>query len=205
MLPSLVLTLLAALPADLAAVGTIMGPRPERCVAILRSGGRSRAVSVGESAFGVRVAAIRAGVVTVEVEGGRHDLRLAAGEGAPMAAAPTLADPAQETASPSRALARQEVERRLGQEMPRILTETTLVPATEDGRTSGFTLTRLPENSLLTDAGLRPGDVLTRINGVDIDSMATLVGLYARLQNESTLQAVVLRNGQPVSLTLTLR
>jgi hypothetical protein len=35
--------------------------------------------------------------------------------------------------------------------------------------------------------------------------MATLIGLWPRLQNESTLTAIVLRNGQPVSLTVSLR
>jgi len=35
--------------------------------------------------------------------------------------------------------------------------------------------------------------------------MTTLIGLWPRLQNESTLTAVVLRNGQPVTLTVSLR
>jgi S1-C subfamily serine protease len=70
---------------------------------------------------------------------------------------------------------------------------------------TGFALTRIPEGSLLSEAGLRPGDVLTSINDVPIDSFATLMGLWPRLQNESRLQAIVLRDGRPVSLTVTLR
>ena len=97
------------------------------------------------------------------------------------------------------------MERRLGEEVPRILAETTLMPVTDAGRVAGFTLTRMPEGSLLTDAGLRAGDVLTHVNDVPIDSLATLIALWPRLQSESTLRAVVLRNGQPVSLTVTLR
>ena len=97
------------------------------------------------------------------------------------------------------------MERRLGQEVPRILAETTLVPVTESGQMAGFTLTRLPEGTLLTDAGLRPGDVLTSINDIPIDSLATLVGLWPRLQTASDIRAMVLRNGQPVSLSVHLR
>jgi type II secretory pathway component PulC len=63
----------------------------------------------------------------------------------------------------------------------------------------------VPEGSLLTEAGLRAGDVLTQINDTPITSMATLIGLWPRLQNERTLRAIVLRNGQPVSLTVSLR
>ena len=50
-----------------------------------------------------------------------------------------------------------------------------------------------------------PGDVLTEVNGVPIDSLATLIGLWPRLQTESAVHAVVLRNGQPVTLSVTLR
>ena len=53
--------------------------------------------------------------------------------------------------------------------------------------------------------GLRPGDVVTEVNGVPIDSLATLIGLWPRLQTESAIHAVVMRNGQPVSLSVDLR
>jgi hypothetical protein len=40
---------------------------------------------------------------------------------------------------------------------------------------------------------------------VPIDSLATLIGLWPRLQTERDIRAVVLRNGQPVALTVHLR
>jgi type II secretory pathway component PulC len=97
------------------------------------------------------------------------------------------------------------MDRRLSVELDRILAETALRPVTEGDQVRGLALSRLAEGTLLTDAGLRAGDVLTEINGVAIDSLATLVGLYARLQNETHVQATVLRNGEPVSLALHLR
>ena len=66
-------------------------------------------------------------------------------------------------------------------------------------------ITRMAEGTLLSDAGLRAGDVLTRINGTDIDGMATLIGLWPRLQSATELRATVLRNGQPFSLVVSLR
>jgi len=102
-------------------------------------------------------------------------------------------------------MARDEVQRRLALETTRILSETTLVPVQDEDHVTGFALTRIPQGSLLSDAGLRPGDVLTSVNDVPIDSFATLVGLWPRLQNESQLRAVVLRDGRPVPLTLLLR
>ncbi len=100
---------------------------------------------------------------------------------------------------------RAEVQRRLGEEILRILAETAVAPVMEEGRVVGVQVTRLPEGSLLTDAGLRTGDVLTRINDTDIDGMATLIGLWPRLQSASELRAVVRRNGQTFSLLVSLR
>jgi type II secretory pathway component PulC len=100
---------------------------------------------------------------------------------------------------------RREVERRLGEEVPRILAETTVAPVTEDGRVTGLALTRVPEGTLLTEAGLQAGDVLTRVNDTAVDGLPALMALWPRLQGATQLQAVVLRNGQPLSLTINLR
>jgi general secretion pathway protein C len=202
MLAALLAAALAAPPADLAAVGIVASRDSSHSVVLLRSGGRTRVVGIGENAFGGRVTAIAADSVAIEFEGRRVDLRLSGDGGSAAvarAAAPASSDPG------AHVLIRRDVERRIGEEAPRILAETTLMPAVDAGRVAGFTLTRVPENSLLTEAGLRAGDVLTQINDIPIDSMATLIGLWPKLQGESTLTAVVLRNGQPVSLTVSLR
>ena len=175
---------------------------------MLRSAGRTRLAAVGETAFGGRVALVGRESVTVDFDGQKIDLLLTVGvvratEPAPKAVA---ASPRRESATPgARAMERREVERRLGQEVPRILAETTAVPVMDDGRVSGLALTRIPESSLLTDAGLQAGDVLTEVNGTAIDSLASLMALYPKLQSESELRAVVLRNGQPVRITVSLR
>jgi type II secretion system protein C len=203
----LLLSALATPPSDLTVVGVVTSPRPERSVAILRSGDRTRVAAVGETAFGGRLAQVTAVAVILEFEGRPVELRLPVGPAAPPAppAVASRTEPPEDPATPARTLPRADVERRLGQETPRILAETTLVPVSEGGRIAGFALTRVPEGSLLTDAGLRAGDVLVSVNDVAIDSLPTLIGLWPRLQNERELRAVVLRNGQPISLAVTLR
>jgi hypothetical protein len=57
------------------------------------------------------------------------------------------------------------------------------MPAVDAGRVAGFTLTRVPEQPV-TEAGLRAGDVLTQSTH-PIDSMATLIGLWPKLQGEA--------------------
>jgi general secretion pathway protein C len=203
--PLLLMAVLAA-PPDLEAVGIIVSRRREGCVAILRAGGRERVVGVGEPAFGGRVTEIAPGRVSLDFDGERVDVRLSGAAPATPPLLPTAAAAApNDAAAASRSMDRRDMERRLGQEVPRILAETTLVPVTEAGQVAGFTLTRVPEGTLLTEAGLRPGDVITSINEVPIDSLATLIGLWPRLQTESDIRATVLRNGQPVALNVHLR
>jgi general secretion pathway protein C len=212
--PLCLLAALAAAPADLQALGVVVSQQPAKSVAILRAGGRTRVATVGDEAFGGRVTAIVAGLVTLDFDGARVDLRLRPAAPAAAAALPPPAAaiapapppaPPREAAAPPQTMERREVERRLGQEIPRILAETTAVPVMEDGHVSGIALTRIAEGSLLTEAGLRPGDVLTRINDTNIDSLATLIGLWPRLQTATELRAVVLRNGRPFDLALSLR
>lgn len=203
--------LAATPPADLAAVGIVYALSPDRSVAVLRSGGRTRIAAIGEAAFGGRVAVIAPGRVLLDYEGTAVELRLpprAAQEPRP-APRPAGTSPAPATGAPSEpaplTLPRRTVERRLAEEIPRILGETALTPVRSEGQVVGYQITRMAEGTLLTEAGLRPGDVLTSVNGTAIDSMATLIGLWGRLQGESELSAVVLRGGQAVTLSVSLR
>ena len=207
MLGLLLALVVAAPPPDVQVVGVVVARSPERSVAILRSAGHTRVVAVGDSAFGGRVVAVAADGVRLEFGGETLRVRLLA-TSAPSAPLPPRASasaPEEPPAAPPRAMEKREVDRRLSAEIPRILAETTVVPVMEDGHVSGLALTRVPEGSLLTDAGLRPGDVLTEINDTKIDGMATLIGLWPRLQNATELRATVLRNGQRVPLSITLK
>jgi type II secretion system protein C len=186
---------------DVALVGLVTSPDQARSSAVLRAAERTRVVGVGDPFFGARVVAIGAGHVTLEAGGRTRELRLSA---APQALPPAPA-PAAVEADAVRVFTRAEVERRIADETPRLLSETALIPVTESGHVNGFVLSRVPEGSLLTDLGLRAGDVLTEINGTAIDSMATLLALYARLRNESEIRATVLRGGSPVPLAVRLR
>jgi type II secretory pathway component PulC len=197
----LVLALAALAPADLAARGVVVGGR--NSVAVLQAEGRSRVVAVGDAAFGGVVRAIERGSVTVEFDGAAVVLPLssrAQAQAAPrLFAAPAVPEEA------GLVLERRELERRLGEETSRILAETTLVPVQVGAQVTGFTLARIPEGTVLSDAGLRAGDVLTHVNDVPIDSLATLIGLWPRLQGESSVRAQVVRAGVPVTLSVRLR
>jgi type II secretion system protein C len=195
------LALAAVAPADLAAQGVVVGARTS--VAILRAEGRTRVVAVGDTAFGGVVRAIERGRVTVEFDGAPHVLTLSSRATVPEP--PLARPPVAAAAEAGLVLERRELERRLGEETSRILAETTLVPVQAGGQVTGFTLSRIPDGTVLSDAGLRAGDVLTHLNDVPIDSLATLIGLWPRLRSESSVRAQVVRGGVPVTLSVQLR
>ena len=164
---------------------------------------------MGDTAFGGKVLSIEQDAVSLAFESGRVELRLAAAQNSPTVqpppALPQQAPQAPQDPPLPKTMARKDVEKRLGNEIPRILSDTALAPAMEDGRVMGLTVVRMADGTLLTDAGLRQGDVITEINGTAIDGMATLLSLWPSLQNATELRAVVRRGGKPVALSLTLR
>jgi len=194
-------------------VGVVVSRKPELSSAVVQSGGRARVVGIGDSLAGARVLEISPSGVVLESAGERIELRLRGevkgastsglASGGIRDAAPSEPIPAVDPGV--KTLLRRDVDARLSGEIPRILAETTMFPVTEDGRVIGFTLTRLPEGTLLSEVGLRPGDVLLRLNDVSIDSFATLISLWPRLQGAPQLRADVLRAGQPASLVVNIK
>jgi S1-C subfamily serine protease len=166
-------------PADLTVSGIVLGAGRAGRVALLRAGDRARAVAVGESAFGGRVVAIEPGGVTLDFEGQRVTARLEVSLRPPS----SNASAAMNTAVVS--FSRVQVQRRLAAEAPSILDQ--VAPG------------------LLTEAGLQSGDVLTQVDDVRVEGLASLASVYPRLQDAAVITAHVLRGGQPLVLTVQLR
>jgi general secretion pathway protein C len=210
---AVLLALLAQAPdAPATVTGVVVSRKPELSSAVIQSDGRARVVGIGDSIAGARVLEITSAGVTVDGASGRTLLRLRGDvAAAPFnTPAPGLRDPAPEAAPPAlergvKTLQRRDVDARLGSEIPRILAETTMFPVTDNGRVVGFTLTRIPEGTLLSEVGLLAGDVLLQLNDVTVDSLATLISLWPRLQGAPQLRAEVLRGGQPVSLVVNIK
>jgi type II secretion system protein C len=192
----------AVTPDDLSVLGVVVSTHADHSSALLRGRGQTRVVGVGDAAFGGKVAAIGPEAVTLDFDGTSVDVRVRGTKSAAAAPAPA---PAKKADGGPLEFSREEVQRRIASEAPRILAETAIMPATNDGKVTGMTLTRLPAgSSLLSDAGLQAGDVLTNINGTAVDGLPSLMSLWTKLQGEQSLQATVIRNGQPVTLNVKL-
>lgn len=75
-------------------------------------------------------------------------------------------------------------------------------PAYKNGRFSGYKLQSGRDTKFLSRYGLKPGDVVTSVNGVTLDSPAKGFGLIKDLSSADTLDLVVDRNGIKQRFTL---
>jgi serine protease Do len=100
---------------------------------------------------------------------------------------------------------------RSGREIERGYLGVTLAPIDEDFAASlglqkrrGELVQGVQDDSPALRAGLRPGDVLTKVNGKDVTADQTVSFLVANLQPGTRVPVEVLREGQRIALTVTL-
>ncbi len=194
---------LAALGPDVTLQGIVL-TRSGRHAAVLLQEGRSRPVMAGDRAFGCEVSAISGDHVDLICSGERRTLKLAGTRA--KASGPEVAAAAPEASPPADlTLTRAEIQARLDSEMSRLMTETTLVPVTARGQVAGFTISRVPQGTILETLGIKAGDVLVSVNDTPIDSFTTLVGLWPRLQGSGSVRAQLIRDGRPVDISVSIR
>ena len=98
--------------------------------------------------------------------------------------------------------------REVGQAMddlPKLLSQARAVPYMINGAMNGFRLDYIAPSSFYEKIGLKYGDVLQQVNGVDIRDPGTMLTLFQQLRNEKTVKLDVLRNNQRTAMTFEIR
>jgi len=80
-----------------------------------------------------------------------------------------------------------------------------IVPVLDGGRVTGIRLSAGADASLMNQIGLRPGDVVTAVNGAPVDSLARGQQIVEGLRNASSARVTVLRDGRPTDITISLK
>lgn len=80
-----------------------------------------------------------------------------------------------------------------------------IVPYFEGGVSKGFKLYSIKPGSLLSKIGLMNGDVISKVNGYDINSPEKALQIYGLLKNEKNVSVDLTRNGQNKSVSYTIR
>ena len=101
-------------------------------------------------------------------------------------------------------LDRRYVEQSMG-DLPKLLSQARAVPYMVNGAINGFRLDFIAPSSFYEKIGLKYGDVLQQVNGVDIRDPGTMLTLFQQLRNEKTVKLDVLRNNQRTAMTFDIR
>lgn len=99
---------------------------------------------------------------------------------------------------------RREVEQAMN-DLPKLLSQARAVPNTVNGSVNGFRLDYIAPASFYEKIGVQTGDVLQRVNGVDIRDPSTMLSLLQQLKNEQTVKLDLVRNNQRSTITYELR
>jgi general secretion pathway protein C len=163
---------------------------------------------------GVTLVQVDWGQVIIEREGRQETLVLPTDTSSPPSTQVAKAPPASQSdaatgvsqvAPDTFQLDRQEVDRAMTN-LNEIFTQVRAVPySTPDGITQGFRLFSIKAESLIDRLGLKNGDIVQRVNGIEISDPSTAFTLLQDLQGYSQVRVDVLRNHQPVTLSYEIR
>lgn len=121
------------------------------------------------------------------------------------AGAPPTPRKASTSNSPLRKVVdRREVEQAMN-DLPKLLSQARAVPNMANGAVNGYRLDYIAPASFYEKIGVQTGDVLQRVNGVDIRDPSTMLSLLQQLKNEQIVKLDVVRNNQRSTITYELR
>lgn len=86
-----------------------------------------------------------------------------------------------------------------------VLTDARLTPRTNNGAIDGFVLTEIKPRGIFDAMGLEEGDVLTRINGYEIDSPEKAVQVLSGLKGQTDMALDIIRGGRKTSFRYRIR
>lgn len=87
----------------------------------------------------------------------------------------------------------------------KLLLQAHAVPYIQNGALQGFRLDFVNPSGFFDKAGFQYGDVIQRINGVEIRDPGRLLGMFNQVVNERTVKVDVVRAAQNTTLTYELR
>jgi len=198
--------------------GVIVSTNAESSMAVLKADGSGQRVmlKVGEKVKGFTLLRIHRNWIVLEKNTSKYQLfmktgalqKFSSGDEKPPETEITSPPPISLESEPEpeeRTFLRSAVLQRLQDELPRIMLETRFIPYTEEDQVLGFKLIRIPEKSPLTEIGLLPDDIILEINGVRLNSVSTMLGLYAKFRNANRIEVRLKRNGAALQLSYVLK
>lgn len=201
---------------DLSLLGTIAGPEVSR--ALIRVGQESKSYRIGQEipGAGTLIEIERRAVTLQAADGTRFMLHLPESGKPATAAAPKTPDAAPpatsgttgnlyswpnitSTGENSWRIASSEADRARSN-LGELLKQARLVPRVVDGQTNGFTVAMIRPNSFLSALGIKRGDAIVGVNGLNLDSPEKALQIFQQLREAKQISLSLERAGQNMTL-----
>ncbi|MHA7630229.1 type II secretion system protein GspC [Corallococcus sp. M7] len=187
-------------------LGTLVAQDPHWSMASIHElpAGSARSLMISDTIQGARVFAIERERILLLVDG-RLEYVDGSGSGTPalvnvQPGASGLGRGIRETAPDTYVVPREDLTEALTH-LNELSMQARVVPAFKDGRPMGFKLFSIREESFYSRLGLRNGDVLQRINGLDLDSPDKALEAFTKLRDARRIELRIERGGAPVQKT----
>jgi general secretion pathway protein C len=189
--------------ANLVLAGTIATQDPKRGVAIISDGGPSKVYSVGDNIGGASLHSVYLDHVILDRAGILETLLLPRLLGPGMNGPPVV----RRTGADPRTVAAVDNIRRMVQADPSILDQVMrTVPSYDNaaGKLRGFRAYPGRNRMIFTKLGLKPGDLVTAINGTQLDDPQRSQEVFNTIQTSDHATVTVERGGQKQDITLNI-
>ena len=90
-------------------------------------------------------------------------------------------------------------------DMGQLMREARIVPHFKDGKTDGFKVFNIKSNSLFKTIGIENGDIIQRVNGMDISGPEQGLQIFETLRNEKDITIDLTRRGRKTTLNYTIQ
>lgn len=173
---------------ELELLGTIVKFIPLESIAVIRETEslRQRVCKVEDKVLGYQIVEILRGRVVLLKEGKRYFLNLPDGGNADLVTV---------ISSDKRIINRRVLAQEI-KDINNILRQVLPVPYIDSGKIKGIKLAKIKNKDLAQKAGIKEGDIITKVNGYKLDSVRKPFSIYYYLRNEDLIELEINRAGQ---------
>jgi general secretion pathway protein C len=196
-------------PGDLVLVGTAAGSFRETFALLRKTGTHEEKVfRLGDVVFGAGpLVSVRK--ESVEILSGGRRIRIFTPEAPQKEQAAPQPPPGTALASQSTAPGSFVIDQRslnsALENMGQVMTDARLLPSMKEGKVEGFKASEVKPAGIFGILGIKNGDVLMRINDLNIDSPERAIQSLASLKGQNRIRLDLMRDGQPATLNYDIR
>ena len=182
-------------PLTIKLLGTIVAGEHSSAIVRLKVGSKQQTFSLHDIVqAGVRLEQVELDAIVVQRNGKSERILMqksAALHGNGITRAPAPKPPHYQ---PRQTIHRSYLNRNI-RNFPKLLSQARVVPHFNQGKPDGFVINNIVPNSLYQHIGLRNGDIILKVNGQAITSAQQGMQMYQTLQNASSIDLELRRNG----------